>query len=132
MKVIDPGHIYELDWLDVEPGLSSEAVEGIGCNILTFVKREGPKYPGNVGHYPGTQMQEVLRALIDRVKYVNKQIPTQENDFVLQNLRNAMWWLERRAAWRHNRPFIVPLTDIEWQPTCSKCGHIGCEGECHP
>lgn len=56
MKVIDPGHVYDLRSLDGEQ-----------LNRLVFVKREGPSYPGNVGHYPGTTMQEVLRALIDRL-----------------------------------------------------------------
>lgn len=49
-----------------------------------FVKREGEHFPGNVGHYPGTTMQEVLRVLIDRAKYVNSQIPCLETEMAIE------------------------------------------------
>lgn len=43
MQVIDPGHDYNLATLD-----------GDGSSVrLTFVKREGPGFPGNIGCYPG-------------------------------------------------------------------------------
>lgn len=61
MKVIDPGHVYELAHLD-----------GQHVERLVFVKREGDGYPGNFGHHEGTNLQEVLRALIDRVEYLNR------------------------------------------------------------
>lgn len=61
MTVIDPGHEYLMDSLDGEQ-----------TNRLVFVKRQGVKYPGNVGAHPGTTMQEVLRALLERLKYVNQ------------------------------------------------------------
>lgn len=72
MKVLDQGHKYQLDTLD-----------GKEPEILTFVKREGDKYPGNVGSYSGTTTQEVLRVLIDRTKYVDKQIPARENGLII-------------------------------------------------
>lgn len=124
MKIIDPGHTYDLRCLDVmEPSLPV---------ILRFVKREGPGYPGNIGSHDGTTTQEVLRALIDRTKYVDNQIPDDRNDLVLFHLRCAIYQLETRAAERHDR--VLPLfdiRDIENQPTCDKCGHIGCDGGCH-
>lgn len=127
MKVIDPGHTYALDVLDGESSTEPE--------ILRFVKREGEGYPGNVGHHPGTNMQEVIRALIDRVKYLNAQIPDwQRNRNVLDHLRQAIYYLEHRAAERHGRPplEVWQMYSIEHYPTCAKCGHIGCEGVCHP
>lgn len=126
MRVIDPGHEYLLRSLDEKEG------ETKNPNILKFVKREGPGYPGNVGHHSGTTTQEVLRALINRTKYVNDQIPDPRNHAVLFHLRSAIFELEIRAAERHDRllpPFAI--REIENQPTCDKCGHIGCEGECH-
>jgi hypothetical protein len=48
MKVIDPGHYYELNVLDGDLPLPA---------YLRFVKREGPGYPGNKDHYPGTTCQ---------------------------------------------------------------------------
>jgi len=139
MKVIDPGHVYELQWLDGEPEVAElndpeqEVSRPFRTNTLQFVKREGPGYPGNVYHHPGTTIQEVLRALIDRVKYLNNQIPDKRNDGVILQLQCAIWLLEDRAAQRHGRDFskITPYK-IENRPTCSKCLHIGCNGQCHP
>lgn len=132
MKIVDPGHIYLLTVLDdeIRPPRYPWGLE------LVFVKREGePQYPGNIGRHPGTTTQEVLRALIERSKYVNNQIPDPRNDQVLINLRDAMAHLELRAAERHGR--ILNIRDlvegpIESLPTCSKCNHIGCPGTCRP
>lgn len=118
MDVIDAGHKYVLRHLD-----------GYGTETLTFVKREGEGYPGNVGHYEGTTMQEVLRVLIDRAKYVNAQIPCEETEAGIIHMREAIRQFELRAARRHGRMLSAPLT-IEDAPTCAKCGHIGCNGEC--
>lgn len=120
MKVLDPGHVYLLDTLDGEALVS-----------LRFVKREGPGYPGNFGHYPGTNIQEVLRALIDRMKYLNEQIPDKRNESVMVYLRNALFTLELRAAERHGRGIENFTFPLEEMPACTKCGHIGCQGACH-
>ena len=123
MTVIDPGHDYYLDLLDGGIGRLAQT-------RLTFVKREGPGYPGNVGSHPGVNLQEVLRALIDRVKYLDRQIACSENRAVLLNLRAALHFLEVRAARRHNRPIPRFPEANELSPFCHKCGHVGCEGEC--
>ncbi len=122
MRVIDPGHQYALRQLD-----------GDCEEILTFVKRQGEGYPGNVGEYPGTNIQEVLRALIDRLNYLHRQIPHDGNTLIVEDLRDALWTLEARAANRHNRPIPEEMRScgsvnrrIELLPTCPKCGHIGC------
>lgn len=120
MIILDPGHRYQLHHLD-----------GYATEILTFVKRQGDKYPGNTSSYEGTNIQEVLRALIDRVQYINKQIPDKRNDYVLESLRNAFYWLENRAAFRHNRALVgVDFNKIESYEVCDNCKHIGCQGEC--
>lgn len=119
MTVIDPGHRYALARLD-----------DLGDQELVFVKREGPGYPGNVGQYAGTNLQEVLRACIDRVKYLEGQIPHMTNQLVLAHLRDAIQWLELRAAQRHDRVPPVFTAETELMPTCKRCGHIGCEEHC--
>lgn len=127
MKIIDPGHVFDLDWLDGKPREGWEFPE----NRLTFVKREGRNYPGNRGQHPGTNIQEVLRALISRVKYLDNQIPSRHNAAVLHHLRLAILNLEQRAAFRHGRDF--PMIDdevIEIHPTCKLCGHIDCHMRC--
>lgn len=117
MKVLDPGHKYLLGVLDSSFPPSND--------VLTFVKREGPGFPGNVGHYPGTNMQDVIRALIDRVQYVDNQIHDSRNLAVLFHLRQAFNELEDRAASRHGHTY-------EWSekpellPACGVCGHISC------
>jgi hypothetical protein len=126
MKILDAGHRYELECLDTPN-------DGV-VETLTFVKREGDGYPGNKGHYWGTNIQEVLRALIDRVKYLNNQIPDVINQDIIYHLRMALWLLEVRAANRHHRRFSSKdiFESLEGQPVCKKCGHIQCNGECHP
>jgi hypothetical protein len=128
MIVLDAGHSYLLRNLDTSEGFLPE-------QPLVFVKREGDGYPGNVGIQPGTTTQEVLRALIDRAEYVDNQIPDSANRSVILKLRQCIWLLEERAARRHGRPFPLmtseELEGIEDLPTCPKCNHVGCEGECH-
>jgi hypothetical protein len=145
MKIIDPGHVFDLDWLDGNPQVFDPfeipaewrervfvPTHSVRENRLIFVKREGEKYPGNVGHHAGTQIQEVLRAIISRIKYVDEQIPDPSNRNTIDYLRRAFISLEQRAARRHGRAFPMSLWfDIEDQPTCRECGHVGCPGGCH-
>jgi hypothetical protein len=120
MKVLDPGHEYTVDNIDGGEG---------SCSYLRFVKREGDQYPGNVGHYPGTNIQEVCRVLIDRIKYLDGQIPCVENLRALDSLRHVIYLMERRAAFRHHRSLSEEgvFWNIETKPTCKVCGHIECE-----
>lgn len=122
MECVDPGHEYLLDEYD---GYHERGMR------LIFVKREGEGYPLNVGHHPGTNCQEVLRALIERVKYLQKQIRCDENAVILRKLRDALWQFEIRAAQRHGRTLPEMSGGIETLPTCKGCGHIGCNGEHH-
>lgn len=117
MKVIDPGHKYQLNHLD-----------GINTSILTFVKRIGENYPGNENPHEGTNIQEVLRVLISRCKYLNKQIYSPHTEEVIYLLRLALFSLECRNAERKGRTFLRSVDDnIELLPTCQICGHIDCK-----
>lgn len=85
MKVIDPGHIYELDQL----GDNNK-------QKLVFIKRSG----GAIQYekeWPGLQTQEVLRALIDRTKYLDCVLSCKETKEALKHLRMAVFWYEARA-----------------------------------
>lgn len=120
MRVLDPGHDYEVPNYD-----------GEGNQRITFMKREGTNYPFNVGHYKGTNLQEVIRVLIDRVKYLDTQIDCIENKRLIFNLRKSILDLEVRAASRHGwdlDPDKFFQSDIENIPTCKTCGHITCKG----
>lgn len=126
MKTVDPGHIYMLDVLDIE------ADERQSAEMLMFVKRQGDRYPGNVSHYPGTNCQEVIRALIARVNFLEGQLPDPHNEAIVRHLREALWLFESRAAQRYGRvlPPLESTERIEEELTCSLCAHIRCNGEC--
>jgi hypothetical protein len=116
MTVVDPGHEYLLDALD-----------GDAVQRLVFVKREGLKFPGNVGHHSGTTIQEVLRALVERCRYVNNQAPCAETESATRLLEAAILLLELRAARRHGRLLDLPLESVvQGDGKCVKCGHVGC------
>jgi len=85
MIEVEPGHCYRLDLLD-----------GGDEQTLTFVKRDGC-YEDNHG---GTTNQEVLRALIARVLYLDQQLPAHENGAILQHLRMALILHECRSLRR--------------------------------
>ena len=118
MQVIDTGHKYLLTSFD-----------GGNPIPLTFVKRDFPstKYPGNVGHYPGTQMQEVLRALVERGVYLFRQFPCPETEALVSLMRTGIWLLETRTRRvRGQAGLSVSVLGIESAPTCEDCGHIEC------
>lgn len=131
--MIDPGHKYELVQL------------GGGTQLLVFVKRSG----GAIQHkeeWPGVQTQEVVRALIDRTKYLDDVLECSETKDALWHLRMALYLYEVRAyrrkqeqvnkkepahddserprAWREH-PHGVPFNeqDIELRPI-GLDGHI--------
>lgn len=127
MKTINPGHVYQLDFL-LESSNAAPSDQDFQNNLLTFVRHVGAKYPGNKppGH-PGTTTQEVLRALIARSKYVDRQAPNGHNEHVLYHLRQAMWHLEARALGLRDQSLEVSaFRHIEDEPTCPACGHIRC------
>lgn len=84
MKIIEPGHIYELDQLDAP----TKPLH------LIFVNRE----PGKL--HPGTQTQEVLRVLIDRTIHCDNCLRWEGNDLIVFHLRMALVLHEVRALLR--------------------------------
>jgi hypothetical protein len=121
MRVVDPGHVYELQALDM--------LDEDSClPPLVFVKREGEKYPGNIGHHGGTNCQEVLRAVFDRLGYLDRQIEDSRNQKCRYLIAEAIELLEARAADRHGRPRPTRIEAVAGK-TCRKCGHVGCAEE---
>lgn len=83
MKELITGHTYELNHLD-----------GKNTQILQFVNR-------NYGQEcEGVTNQEVLRALIERIKFLNSQIPWELNKDIIYHLRMALVLHEARALIR--------------------------------
>jgi hypothetical protein len=123
MKVLDPGHDYLLTSFD-----GGEPIR------LTFVKRNDPpeEYPGNENAHPGTQLQEVLRVLIERCRYVNGQFPWPQTTMVINNLQASLWLLEQRHAERHGDGGALGGQNVVWLEAahiCLTCGHVTCSYE---
>jgi len=120
MKVLDPGHRYEVTTYDGDHTPNQ---------IITFMKRVGPNYPFNTSEYPGTNCQEIIRVLINRVEYLNKQKPHDNNRKVILFLEQSLWLFEDRAAEQHGiEGFDIIPANIELEQTCDICGHIVCRG----
>lgn len=122
MICLDPGHRYKLDVYD---GDSED------CSELVFMKRIGDGYPGNTGDaHPGTNLQDVLRVLIDRVKYLDNQIGDTRNQEIIAHLETSIWLLEQRAAHRHGfMNWECPTEKPSEAEYCRICGHITCHHE---
>lgn len=106
MHVLDPGHVYELKQLGTDQTVQ-----------LKFVKRSG----GAVQYdeeWPGLQVQEVLRALIDRSQYLNDILPCAETTNAIWHLRMALFEYEARAYRRKQEHVnrLNPAHDDEERP----------------
>jgi hypothetical protein len=119
MEIVDPGHKFLL-----------KAYDNGEPQVLVFMKREGTGYPFNVGHYSGTNCQEVIRALIERVKYLQHQVACEKNERIIQLLRECLKLFEERAAERRGQSLPeAPFEDFELLPTCAGCGHVFCTND---
>lgn len=117
MYILDAGHIFRLAGYD-----------GGESQTLVFMKREGKKFPFNVGSYGGTNCQEVIRALISRCKYLQSQIPCAETESIIGLLETALLLFEVRAARTKERSIDIPsLSLLSSLRTCDICGHLQCE-----
>lgn len=87
MKVLRSGHLYELAHLDGSPvaGCVAPKVER-----LAFVDR------GHGNDLPGTNNQEVLRVLINRVQFLDNERHWEGNARIIAHLRMALVLHESR------------------------------------
>lgn len=90
MKVIENGHVYYLEHLEAR-----------GHELLTFIRRNSAAITHESEH-PGTNTQEVLRALIDRTEFLDHVIPSVETRDAAWHLRMALFCYEARA-WRRKQ-----------------------------
>ena len=88
MKVLEPGHVYELAHLGSG-----------GHETLTFIRRNSAAVT-HEGEHPGTNTQEVLRALIDRTIFLNHVLPCAETQDAVEYMRMALACYEARALRR--------------------------------
>ncbi len=88
VRVVEPGHVYEL------AHLGSGGVE-----TLTFCRRNSAAIT-HAGEHPGTNTQEVIRALVDRTVFLNHVLPCAETEDAVEYLRMALGCYEARALRR--------------------------------
>jgi hypothetical protein len=118
MKVIEPGHIYELNQLD-----------GDGSSqIITFVNRDG-----TCDHvHEGTQSQEVLRAcidmmsvLIDRTNHCDACLRWEGNDKIIKAMSEAQRQMRLAILFHENRVNERRMVKEDFQPETVSIGADG-------
>lgn len=97
MDVLDAGHVYRL--LD-RPYDKVTAIETV--QEITFVKRICPTAPHEV-QWDGLICQDLIRVLIDRVKYLQAQQPCVETEKIIAYLQQSLWLFEYRT-WKKRFP----------------------------
>lgn len=90
MKVLDPSHSYELDQVCPDTKYKSSEKQ-----TIVFVKR----FRGKENHN-GILNQELLRVLIDRVWFLDEEVPWALNKEIIHHLRMALALHEARALIR--------------------------------
>lgn len=95
MKVLSEGHLYLLEPFE---GGSSQEVQFIE-KVKDPSKSDGSMITIN----DGTTNEEVLRMLINRMKYLQAKFPCRENAIVITKLEESLMWLDHRTAGRQIR-----------------------------
>jgi cobalamin biosynthesis protein CbiD len=99
MKVLTPGHLYELANFDTHDTRRDQQLQfihkepvdaGAGSTVLETVTN-------------GTTNEEVLSVLIDRMQFLQSKFPCRENAIAITKLDEALMWLEKRTADRVKR-----------------------------
>lgn len=95
MKVIDEGHVYQVDGF--------EKVEN--TQTIQFIKKE-PISEGSSELrtvHDGTTNEELLKVLIHRMKHLQSKFPCRENAIVTTKLEESLMWLNKRTSDRKSR-----------------------------
>jgi hypothetical protein len=95
MKILTPGHKYELD--------NFEAKDKPGQTIQFIEKKEIPATRQLQTVNDGTTNEEVLKMLIDRLRFLGEKLASRENSLAVTKCEEALLWLEKRTADRKAR-----------------------------
>jgi hypothetical protein len=98
MKVITPGHRYEL--MPFEPPKTVYEVQQ-----LQFIEKV-PTQPGSTEletKNNGTTNEEVLEVLINRLQFLQEKFPCRENAIVITKLQECLFWLNYRTKLRQQQ-----------------------------
>jgi hypothetical protein len=112
MRIIEPGHVYEVYNAD-----------GPGTQRIEFVRRRDAVGERTDQGRPGILTQELLRVCIDRTLYLYAEAPCDEDTEIIEALRLALTRYETRAA----RRTVERLSKPEEADVCPICQHILCQ-----
>ena len=90
MRVITPGHKYELDNFE---GDKKKYLQFIQKDPLT-TSPEDDNYKDLITIENGTTTEEVLKVIVDRFAYLNKQFPSRKNSIILTKLEESLMWIK--------------------------------------
>lgn len=96
MKVITPGHKYELANFEAKdkPGQIVQFIEKVPVNEnSTELKTVND----------GTTNEDVMAMLIDRLNSLQAKFPCRENAIAITHLETSLLWLQKRTADRISR-----------------------------
>jgi len=93
MRVIKEGHVYGLNMLGLGPEKVVMDMTGEQCLQFVEMYEDG-------SYFNATTNEEVLKVLIDRMKYLNKKFPCRENSIVITKLEECLMWQNYRTQKR--------------------------------
>jgi hypothetical protein len=104
MKVLKPGHLYEVDMFENTP-------MDLGNQRIQFIEKAPSKTDPTVFEtvVNGTTTEELLEVVINRLEYLNAAISCEENDRAIRASKEALHWLNVRTETRRKR-------DVEGKP----------------
>jgi hypothetical protein len=95
MKVLEPGHRYEV--------ANFENKDAAG-QVIQFIEKEAIAGSSQLRTvHDGTTNEEVLRVLIDRLRFLGAKLTSRENSIAVTKLEEALMWLEKRTRDRTAR-----------------------------
>src|SRR5450759_428078 len=111
MKILTPGHLYELENFEKpeDPGLLLQFIEKVNYGEAYKLGHARPLAEGEdaktvlITVNNGTTNEEVLKVLIDRLKFLSAKFPCRETAIVITKLEESLMWLEKRTADRKAR-----------------------------
>ena len=110
MKILTEGHKYELENFE-EKDKPGQILQFIEKETYTKAYNLGKVPPSNAGYTDnhlftindGTTNEELIKVLIDRLKYLSEKLASRETSVAITKLEEALMWLEKRTIDRLKR-----------------------------
>ena len=95
MKILTPGHKYELD--NFEKPQERQ--------LIQFIEKVPVKEGGAELRTvkDGTTNEEVLAMLVDRLRFIHDKVPSRQSALAITKIEEALMWLNNRTTERKSR-----------------------------